>query len=487
MPVVPMEHPNPDIIDWEVQRRSLQNEEFEVLESIYPEYISSQNMDGILKLEIPVEFESPVSITIAEDSPSSPTSMMPESPDKKSTSETLVLSALPPLMFHITLPPSYPLHGPPEIILLRATHMWLPQMQVLQTILLEMWQAGEPVLYNWVEYIRSGEFLRKMSLVTSNEDSTIEIPHPAPQLLAPLLSAYDASSKSTHFSLQSHPCSICLTQLKGSKCLQLSCKHIFCRSCLEDFWKLCIEEGDIGRVGCPDPECVKQKSEVGEEEVARVVTQAEVQRWRWLREKRDLDRDPTIVHCPVAVCQAPVSKPADVDTESGWSRLRQCPQCSFSFCAFCRRTWHGPIDKCPIAQYEYLALEYLGTEEGSIERARLERRFGRANIRRLVATYEEDKANMQWLSASTMSCPGCQCHVEKTMGCNHMTCWKCSQHFCYRCGSRLDPAQPYAHFSNPANTNCFNQLFDATQEDDDHDWEPMLRAFEEDDEGALYD
>jgi E3 ubiquitin-protein ligase RNF14 len=53
---------------------------------------------------------------------------------------------------------------------------------------------------------------------------------------------------------------------------------------------MCIEEGDVGRVGCPDPDCVKEKSEANEEEVARVVSVAEVQRWRWLREKRDLEK-----------------------------------------------------------------------------------------------------------------------------------------------------------------------------------------------------
>jgi E3 ubiquitin-protein ligase RNF14 len=120
---------------------------------------------------------------------------------------------------------------------------------------------------------------------------------------------------------------------------------------------MCISEGDVDRVGCPDPECVKKNREANEEEVARVVSDAEVRRWKWLREKRDFDKgslsmhysdliaycylDPTLVHCPIAVCQAPVPKPSDVDnsTESGWNRLRQCSRCGFSFCAFCKRTW----------------------------------------------------------------------------------------------------------------------------------------------------
>lgn len=78
--------------------------------------------------------------------------------------------------------------------------------------------------------------------------------------------------------------------MKGSRCFRLSCDHIFCRSCLEDFWKLCIEEGDIDRVGCADLDCVKVGRGAKEEEVARVVPEKEVERWRWLREKRDIER-----------------------------------------------------------------------------------------------------------------------------------------------------------------------------------------------------
>lgn len=126
---------------------------------------------------------------------------------------------------------------------------------------------------------------------------TARLPHQAPRLFSSLLSAHELSSKSTQFSQNSHSCSVCLEQLKGSKCLQLSCEHIFCRSCLEDFWKLCISEGDVDRVGCPDPECVKKKREADEEEVARVVSDAELRRWKWLREKRDFDRGSLSLLC----------------------------------------------------------------------------------------------------------------------------------------------------------------------------------------------
>lgn len=130
-----------------------------------------QNSQGHIKLEIPVEFEVPRSVIVEEDILMSPISSAPTSlEDKISSRETLILSVLPPLLLHVILPPSYPLHSPPEIVSLRATHMWIPNIQILQTALIEMWQIGEQVLYNWVEYIRTGEFLETIKLT---EDSVI--------------------------------------------------------------------------------------------------------------------------------------------------------------------------------------------------------------------------------------------------------------------------------------------------------------------------
>lgn len=114
--------------------------------------------------------------------------------------------------------------------------------------------------------------------------------HPSPPILTKVLIDSDTSSSSLRFAQNSYPCSICLSTVRGSKCVQLSCSHIFCRPCLEDFWKLCIEEGDVGRVGCPDPACIKDSREADAEEVARVVTEDDMERWRWLKMKRNLER-----------------------------------------------------------------------------------------------------------------------------------------------------------------------------------------------------
>lgn len=263
----------------------------------------------MLKLEIPVEFPEPKTVTLVQEdsSTSTSTSISTTANPDIYAQQPLSLSSLPPLVVSLILPPSYPLASPPHVASIRATNLWLPQSLRLQAILTRMWQPGEGILYNWIEFIRTGEFLTALSLTSSADDHTIRyvisadrsicwcnaqarISHPSPRILTPLLKAYDMLTKSTQFSQNVYPCAICLTSVKGSKCVQLFCGHIFCRPCLEDFWGLCIAEGEVGRVGCPDPECVKSGREANIEDVIRVVTQAEVQRYRWLREKMALEK-----------------------------------------------------------------------------------------------------------------------------------------------------------------------------------------------------
>ena len=55
-----------------------------------------------------------------------------------------------------------------------------------------------------------------------------------------------------------------------------------------------------------------------------------------------------------------------------------------------------------------------------------------------------------------------------------MTCAKCKQHFCYRCGEKLSVNDPYKHFSMPG-AKCYSKLFD--QDSVDEGWQPM-DAFE---------
>jgi len=114
--------------------------------------------------------------------------------------------------------------------------------------------------------------------------------------------------------------------------------------------------------------------------------------------------------------------------EHGTSTDRKVKSLSFS-----SNLRHGPHTDCPLTFSEGFVLKYMELEKGSEERATLQRRFGKGNLEKLVLRFEEDRANREWLDKSTMACPGCGVHTEKSMGCNHV----CHPFVCRTIGKRL--------------------------------------------------
>ena len=342
---------------------------------------------------------------------------------------------------------------------------------------------------------------------------SLRIPHPAPTLLLRHLAAHNSSALDKTFASTTFTCAICFSERKGSKCVRLSaCSHVFCRECLTDFWSLHIREGDVDKVTCADPGCVKEESRqqgtdeysgfVREEDVRRVVSDKEVARWKALKRKRELERDPTLVCCPIVVCQAPVpatdaQKASLTSSEpSRYSSLRTCPSCSFSFCDLCQRSWHG-IARCPESSTTRLLQEYLAHPEGSPKRKAMEQRFGsKVQLERMARLWQEEEENLKWLKGNSMQCPNCGVPTEKSMGCNHvrfsgllaththeghrlrqppltpsqMTCARCQTHFCYLCGQKLPADKPYKHFT--VRGDCFGRLFERNnwEPEDDIEW-----------------
>lgn len=100
----------------------------------------------------------------------------------------------------------------------------------------------------------------------------------------------------------------------------------------------------------------------------------------------------------------------------------------YSFCIFCQKTWHGPTNACSLPRSSRIVTAFLeGTPE---ERLALERRYGKANIERLVKVVEEDRVNREWLERNTIECADCRVRVEKSAGCNHMSCELFDASFC---------------------------------------------------------
>ena len=170
--------------------------------------------------------------------------------------------------------------------------------------------------------------------------------------------------------------------------------------------------------------------------------------------------DPTVTYCPRALCNAPVLK----ESNDEYERLRICPVCGYSFCVYCRRTYHGTKSRCVFNHASSIVEKYVnGSDE---EKRVLESKYGRSNVKKLVEVWLEEQANAKWIQENSTRCPDCQVRmlsaliakrndtlksiwvqldIERSIGCAHMTCARCSCHFCFRCGSRLSARDPVCH------------------------------------------
>lgn len=148
-------------------------EEVEVLQSIYPECVSSQGYKPgeMLNLEIPVKLGRPrtVLITKSTETHNGGQNSMND-PRDSPTSTTIQLSHLPPLLLSIAFPPEYPSSSPPSIMSLKSTHSWIAKTTELRQALLKLWAEEETVLCQWVEFIYNGDFLDEIGLVDSDDN-----------------------------------------------------------------------------------------------------------------------------------------------------------------------------------------------------------------------------------------------------------------------------------------------------------------------------
>ncbi|GAA5946642.1 hypothetical protein JCM10213_006658 [Rhodosporidiobolus nylandii] len=395
---------------------------------------------------------------------------------EKPRAKKLSVRYLPELELRVVLPAGYPETEGPRDIQVTDAKGWLGEerRKGAEAKLREVY-GGEECLFPLVDLVSSSspDFLSTFSLsfplILRQGAPSPSTPSAASTPLSTTLRTFNLTAGASAFASSSHLCPLCFSTHSGKKCLRLaSCGCVFCTPCLRDYFSLLITEGLVRSVACPSTGCVEERARwekvqgakgheedrpgrVSAEEVELLCGEESRKRWEWLKEKVRVESDPTIAFCPIDSCQAAVPKIEDEE------KLRICPSCSYSFCQFCRRAWHGVRNACALPQSSAIVQAYL---DGSpTERQALETRYGAANLKRLVAAYEEERALQEWLQQNATECPGCSCYVNKSSGCNHMTCAKCATHFCYRCGKSISPADPYKHFNTPGG-RCYGKLFD---------------------------
>ena len=399
------------------------------------------------------------------------------------------LSHLPPLTLKIGLPDGYPMQQPPVFDLQMASP-WLPEkiMVKLKNTGHSIWEemGRDQVVFSYIDFLREAAE-EAFDLPEAWEETVI-----VPQNLKIALLDFDRQAKRAEFERKTFECGVCLGMLKNCSCKTLLivlldskrgvvchqlllCSHVFCVECLQDFFNTCITEGDVTNVKCMAPNCGNETIPVGETENEKrrrrrrrkndktldpsellqiPISQEQVQRYINLKRKNRLESDRNTVYCPRQWCQGPArskknSQESESDSEAEEpqnydpnanddklpprnERLAICEDCSFAFCKVCKASWHGEYFSCFPRKRDELTKEELASEA--------------------------------YVKSFTSQCPTCEARTQKTMGCNHMVCFKCNSHFCYLCSAWLDKDNPYTHF-NTKELPCYQRLWELEEGD----------------------
>ncbi|KAL8644328.1 MAG: hypothetical protein Q9210_007309 [Variospora velana] len=462
--------------------------ELATISAIYPELIIDDCSPFSASIGIPVDPVKPLAVRFPPLTHGCPPANLPTPPDSDGSSKTVSngsamikepsqaaetlhevheLSHLPPVTLHIRLPPGYPEEKPADLSV-SAEVPWLSQDVItrLEKDGHRIWEdmGRSQVLFAYIDHLgeaaEDGFGLGASSAEPLQISSELEI----------MLLDFDIKAKRAEFEKATFECGVCLEPKKGTICHQIShCGHVFCVKCLQDFYNNCITEGDVGNVKCVAPRCGqdtghrrKRDKTLGPSELLQIpLPQAMVQRYIKLKRKNALESDRNTVYCPRQWCQGPArSKKTEaldrgVDGESDdegqgdptqevvrspeesippAERLAICTECTFAFCQVCKASWHGEFYIC--------------------------------DPKRKAQLTDEEIASEEYLELHTSPCPQCNARCQKTHGCNHMICYKCSSHFCYLCSSWLDSRNPYQHFNDPKKA-CHMRLWELEAGDGD--------------------
>ncbi|XP_069810843.1 E3 ubiquitin-protein ligase RNF14-like [Dendropsophus ebraccatus] len=383
------------------------------------------------------------------------------------------VSFLPPIVLNFELPPDYPSTQPPNFTL---SCKWLSprQLTLLCQHLDDLWEEnkGSVVLFPWIQFLKeetldyvnitspyeievSGNGLQSPEKTLTHgvilDKRGIQDVQSVSALLRYILDFNEAQQKKA-FDSKAFLCNICFMEKLGSECTHFkACQHVYCNTCLKDYFEIQIKDGQVHALNCPEPKCTSIATPA---QVKDLVDEKLFSRYDRLLLKSSLDLMADVVYCPRPGCETPVMQEPE-------STMGICSVCQYAFCIVCRMTFHG-VSPCKFTAEKLVALreEYLAADEEG--KKFLEKRYGKRVIQKAV----EEMESMEWLEHNSKCCPRCGTHIQKIDGCNKMTCTGCKQYFCWLCMSTLTRGNPYIHF-NDSSSPCFNQLFQGMNIDQD--------------------
>ena len=205
-------------------------------------------------------------------------------------------------------------------------------------------------------------------------------------------------------------CITCATETEVVVVFDCDVGHSMCIACFVTYIKDALNHRNFKEhrqygytIQCPDS-CAD--SEVKEIHHFRIIGEKDYERYHRFGAEECL-RQMGGIFCPAANCSA------GLIPEPGQRRI-ECLECKYVFCGRCQNAYHA--GRCTTAEVQQAARgENPNRFNQNVERARWA------------------AASERYVKEISKLCPGCGAAIQKTEGCNHMTCSVCKFEFCWLC------------------------------------------------------
>ena len=74
--------------------------------------------------------------------------------------------------------------------------------------------------------------------------------------ILPQLLDFDETQRQKTFDSKAFCCGICFGEKLGSGCLCFKeCQHVYCKTCMSEYFQIQIRDGNVQCLNCPEPKC----------------------------------------------------------------------------------------------------------------------------------------------------------------------------------------------------------------------------------------
>ena len=193
-------------------------------------------------------------------------------------------------------------------------------------------------------------------------------------------------------------CRICLTPIRQLHA-RLCCSFDACNRCMKSYVEEKVRSGCV-HIECPNDRCTKL---IHRDEIMARLSGREL-RDKFQQFLVDANNEVNRKTCP----RCSHVKTFDLQlfkSSKTRPRLVTCDKCELQWCFGCHAPWHEGL-KCAKFQKGDVFLKKWAKEECK----------GQKNAQR---------------------CPKCNVYIQRSKGCDHMTCSQCKAEFCYKCGEQF--------------------------------------------------